>query len=101
VTEQPSVSESLADAAPKHIWSPGEPRGMADEHERDRTMAKEKDEEDAEDIEEAEAEAKEAAREQRNEEIEEEVERKSEVREEEAADQENIDNHRDEPPYDS
>jgi flagellar biosynthesis GTPase FlhF len=96
------VAATLADAAPRHIRSARERRNMADDHERDRTMAKEKDEEEeAEDIDEAEAEAREAAREQRNEDAETEVERDSEVREEEAAEQENIDNHRDGEPFES
>lgn len=71
------------------------------EHGRDVTLANEKDEEsDVEDKEEAEQEVEEAAREQRQKERMEEVERESDVREQEAEEQENIDNHRDEPPFD-
>lgn len=70
------------------------------EHGRDVTLANEKDEEsDVEDKEKAEQEVEEAAREQQQKERMEEVERESNIREQEAEEQENIDNHRDEPPF--
>lgn len=72
------------------------------EHGWDVTLANEEDKEpDDEDKEEIEQVAEESARGQQQKERMEEVERKSNIREREAEEQENIDKHRDEPPFES
>jgi len=94
----------LADAATRPLSARGEKEVMSedDEHGRDVELAKEKsDDEEPEETDEAEEEAEEAAREQQERREEEEAEEASEMHEEEVREQENIDNHRDEEPFQS
>jgi hypothetical protein len=78
----------------------GETMSENDPHERDITLAKEKDEEDPPEEAEAEAEREEAAEEAREDEAEQ-AREEAEQREAAAREAENPDNHRDEPPHNS
>jgi len=94
----------LAGAATRPLPARGQEAIMSedDEHGRDVELTKEKsDDEEPEGTEEAEEKAEKAAREQQEKREEEEAEEASEMHEEEVREQENIDNHRDEEPFQS